>query len=592
MTDIIIIMNKKTLSNIIYYLLNFFLIICYIILMKQRKNFLTMDSIILLLLIIEFYIINRQYKLKTIIITLIISTILASILVLGTQLENLNIIFWNLNSLINIFNINFLMYILLSKLYSFFPLSKDKNFKILVKRKKFIITYLIIFLGLFITFLALYPGVYGYDAGYELLQLSDNNITITTHFSVLYSYILYYLVYTGKYIFGNFEVSLAIYSIFQLSFIAYVTSKITLYIYKKTDNKWLYYFSLLFFSFFPYHTILSISTCQDVFFSGFMLLIVLKLFELTDNNSDFFNNKMNILSFIINILLMCLFKNNGIYIILFTITISIIMINKDKLKLLIVMVIPIIVYFIIVGPIFSLMKIEKAESLREILSVPSQQLARTYNYSNLKQDYLKFYENSFNNIDDLSSYKFLPCLADNSKSNLNLNFINKNKKNFYMNYIIIGIDNPKSYIEAFLLNNLGIWYPLKKYYDSRMYHPYIEYNMLDAKFWNKNYIVINRKSYFPFYEKILNNLVNKNGLFKIPFVSVIFSMGFYFCTLIITIGYILINKNIMKYLIPISIIVGLIITILLAPGALFRYGYSMILLFPLLLGIFAEKKHI
>ena len=52
--------------------------------------------------------------------------------------------------------------------------------------------------------------------------------------------------------------------------------------------------------------------------------------------------------------------------------------------------------------------------------------------------------------------------------------------------------------------------------------------------------------------------------------------------------YILVRKA-YKYLLPISLLIGLIITIILGPVSLIRYGYPLIFVIPLVLTLFRIK---
>ena len=153
----------------------------------------------------------------------------------------------------------------------------------------------------------------------------------------------------------------------------------------------------------------------------------------------------------------------------------------------------------------------------------------------------------------------------------------------------IGVKDPENYVEAFLLNSLGFWYPNKNYNDDRMYHPYIEIEMLDAAKWNPRYVQIKRESKFPIYEKILNITIGKNVWKRIPVISTIFTTGTYFIIFIFLFLLTILRRN-FKYMLPISIILGLYATLFLSPVAVFRYCFPIIMASPLMINLILYQK--
>ena len=94
-------------------------------------------------------------------------------------------------------------------------------------------------------------------------------------------------------------------------------------------------------------------------------------------------------------------------------------------------------------------------------------------------------------------------------------------------------------------------------------------------------IEIKRNSKISIIEKYFKEVLNENKWQKIPVISSICSMGNYFVFGLFLIVLILYRKK-YKYLIPISIYVGIYITLFLSPVALYRYVYSIVISIPLL----------
>ncbi|MBP3799455.1 MAG: hypothetical protein ILA19_00600 [Bacilli bacterium] len=525
---------------------------------------------------------NKKEK----IFSIIFSIFLSLILVIGNQLDKTSNIKWNIITLIEIFCLIFAIFPFI--IYSFNIIKKIKkhyDFEITKKRK--IIIFSTIFVFNFLVFLAIYPGVYGYDAGFQIMEVLNKNIQLTSHFSVIYSYFLAKCIQIGQVLFNSNEIGFAIYSLLQMTFMTYVATRISLFSYKLSKNKYILLLSIIFFSLFPLYMIMTISACQDTIFGGIFALLIINFIEHYDNiKSKKIFIKIVILSF-----MLCAIRNNGYYALLVVVVMSLLFNKNKRLLSTIPLIISIVLYKIFTGPVYNYMNVYKEPPIREMSSIPSVQLARVYNYNKsiLNKDDLRNYKLFYNNLDKFKYYKIVPSISDTIKNVLNVEYTNNHLNEYVQFWLKVSLKDPKNYIEAFLLNNLGVWYPGKHYNDFRMYHPYIEYKMSNGKEANEDYENFERKSKLPIYDKILHLVVERNGWKIIPVVSAFFNLGTYFLIFIYSIGVCIIRKK-RKYIVAISAITGLYITIFLAPVALFRYSFPIVILLPIFAGIVLDKQ--
>ena len=524
------------------------------------------------------------------IFSIIFSVFLSLVLIIGSQLEFYSEIIWSFATLIKIIALSvsiFPLNYLLLKYVDKFKIQKSDNINY---KKIFVITFLIILFFNFLVFLALYPGEYGYDAGFQIMEILEKDVQITSHFSLLFSFILAKVVNLGKVLFGSYQVGFGIYCFLQMTFLSYVATKITVFCVKRIPNKIIYFINVLFFSFFPLYTLMSISAAQDSVFAGLFCLIILNVIELIENK-DYWKNKLKPISLGILIFLLCLIRNNGFYCILISIPFIFLSCKNKKVVVLLIFIIPLFAYKIYSGPVFNILGVTKTDTFREMLSIPSQQFARVYNY-NLKvfsKEELKQLKKFYPQIDDFKYYTYRQSIADPTKSVLNNKYVKSNLKDYISLWTSNGVKDPENYVEAFLLNSLGFWYPNKNYNDDRMYHPYIEIEMMDAAKWNPRYVQIKRESKFPIYEKILNITIGKNAWKRIPIISTIFTTGTYFIIFIFLFLLTILRRN-FKYMLPISIILGLYATLFLSPVALFRYCFPIIMVSPLMINLILYQK--
>lgn len=522
--------------------------------------------------------------------SIIFSVFLSLVLIIGSQLEFYSEIIWSFATLIKIIALSvsiFPLNYLLLKYVDKFKIQKSDNINY---KKIFVITFLIILFFNFLVFLALYPGEYGYDAGFQIMEILEKDVQITSHFSLLFSFILAKVVNLGKVLFGSYQVGFGIYCFLQMTFLSYVATKITVFCTKRIPNKIIYFINILFFSFFPLYTLMSISAAQDSVFAGLFCLIILNVIELIENK-DYWKNKLKPISLGILIFLLCLIRNNGFYCILISIPFIFLACKNKKVVVLLIFIIPLFAYKIYSGPVFNILGVTKTDTFREMLSIPSQQFARVYNY-NLKvfsKEELKQLKKFYPQIDDFKYYTYRQSIADPTKSVLNNKYVKSNLKDYISLWTSNGVKDPENYVEAFLLNSLGFWYPNKNYNDDRMYHPYIEIEMMDAAKWNPRYVQIKRESKFPIYEKILNITIGKNAWKRIPIISTIFTTGTYFIIFIFLFLLTILRRN-FKYMLPISIILGLYATLFLSPVALFRYCFPIIMVSPLMINLILYQK--
>lgn len=531
-------------------------------------------SINLIIFTLFFVIFNsiKKAEKNEIIFTIVFSLFLSTIVVIGTQLEIYSEIIWSFVTLLKILLLCVSIIPFIIKLLNFIENCKLNNIKKSNFKKLYIITFTIIFISGLLVFLALYPGLYGYDAGYQIMQILNEDTQLTSHFSILFCYLLAGIVNLGKILFNNYQVGFAIYCFLQMLFLSYVSSKITIYVIRKTNNIYIYLLSLVFFSIFPLYTVMAVSACQDSIFAGLFALIVLNFLEIVETK-DYWQKKHKpiILSFLI--LLLCLIRNNGLYCILIPILLTILFCKNKKIITLLVLIIPLILYKVFTGPIYDLLDIKKTDTFREMLSVPSQQLARVYNYNYdvFSKKELKQLNNYYDKIENFKYYSINQSIADQSKGALNNDEVKKDLFGYIKLWGKIGTKDPENYIEAFLLNSLGFWYPNKNYYDYRMYHPYIEIEMLDGPKWNEKYLDIKRESKFPIYLKVLNITLNKNSWTKVPVISTLFTAGTYF--------------------ILVLFLLGLYITLFLSPVALFRYSFPIAIILPIIISLIFTQKN-
>lgn len=587
--------NAKKIIDIIFAILSVGGIAYYLILGTAEES---VNNIIYIPLFFLYYHLYQKMipNKRRIVFSSMLSVVTSIILIVGAQLEKTSDMYWTVVTGIKVFLLMFALVPIYSKAIEWTEkITERKNCKELnIKRHYFFVVYGILFFFGLLGFLALFPGEYGYDAGYQIMQVQFDDVTITTHFSVLYSFILYGFVKLGDIIFNSYNIGFAIYSFFQMCVLTFVATKICVFTYKLTKRKILLVLTVLFFAIFPLHIIMMLSAAQDTLFCGILALLLMEAYNIAYSSEEFWGKYRNPIKYIVLSILLCMFRNNGMYILLFTGVTTILFVKKYKIRTLVMYVVAISIFFIYKGPIFKAMNVVEVDTIKEMSSIPCQQLARVYTYNrNAYTDSdIDLLNKIFSDTQDelFEFYEIRSSISDSIKATIDTNFVESNGNNIIDLYIRTLIKDPQNYTEGFLLNSIGFWYPNKNYPDSRIYHPFIELEMMDAKKWNERYLDIERHSLFPFYYELLECIVIKNGCNRLPVISSLFTCGTYFLLFVFTI-FLCLYKRKYTLLYPLGMIFGYYVTILLSPVCIFRYCYALVLSAPILLAFCVERSN-
>lgn len=466
--------------------------------------------------------------------------------------------------------------------------NKAQNNKILnfiFIKHPFISTIIILIICWLPYIVAFYPGIlspdpsnqikqfFGLDMQYrEYVIMLDENVNITNHHPVIHTLILGGCVWIGK-LFGSDNLGIFIYSIIQtimlISLLAY-----TIYYMKKLNTPiWFRKMTLLIYAFVPVFPFYAMSAVKDVMFSIFVIFYIIQLFDLIRNsNRNIYSNK-KILMLVILMLLITLFRNNGIYLILMSFPFLFIIDKKNRLKILITLFCPVILYYSFTNILLPTLKVTPG-SIREMLSIPFQQTARyVKEYDSEITDEERKIIDKILGYDDLAS-RYKPEISDPVKNNFN-KYSNKDDLNRYFKVWFKGlIKHPNVYMEATINNTYGYFYP-----DAKNWYIYYKYDkrLEDTGKFNYHYNSL----------KPLRDILSGYGkIFPyIPILGIIVSIGFCTWICMITFGFILKIKE-YKYLIYLTPVISLVLVCIASPvNTYFRYALGYVFAMPMIISI-------
>ncbi len=574
--------NKDIILNlsivIISFLATYFL--KYVINFEEEITY--TNSIVSLIVFVSFiYLLKKTFirenieKIKS---ACFLGIMFSTFLVIGNSIDtNSTVEYGNIQVYLAIIFISFVIDALIVQLYKLIEkFEKRKNKEKISKlnaNKKQLIAFLIIVVCWIPVFLAAYPGYFCYDAYDEFLQYLEERIT--TWHPPIHVFILGFIITHIANATYSFNIAIALYLFFQMLLIAGCFTYCISFLEKYNISKMIRIISVLYYALFPVVVMYAMCSTKDAIFSALAIVSIIMAIEALLNKEEFINSKSKQIKFVMVMFLAIIFRNNAIYAYIpFLIIFAIAMKNK---KILISIVSLIILYLIYIQIIYNVLQVSRTYN-SEAFSVPLQQIARVYNYnyeSLTKEELDTIYEYTT----DKQLKEYLPECSDKIKDLVYLG--NMGYSRFFKLWFEIGLKNPGMYIDSFLENTLGFWYPdtIIDGYNKKAPKLYGEETSYFAAMCEPPG---EEDSKIPWLRDIYYNISRYTDINKIPVISMLFSLGAMVWGLFICIGYNIYKKR-KKIVISLSIIFFLWLTVLLGPMVLVRYVLILFFGFPLIL---------
>lgn len=439
--------------------------------------------------------------------------------------------------------------------------------------KKLLIYWMIILISYVPCILGFYPGLLAYDAELQWSMMAETEFT--THHPIIHTLMIHLSVYLSRLTGHNNDYIMLFYNLIQVPIVTFCIGFGIAYLDKLNINKYMKYGILGYYVVMPIYSMLTISSTKDVLYGSLFLLSSVLLLE------SLRTKEIRIFRISIAFTLMNLFRNNSIYALFIFIIILALTLKREKifkLKLISVCLISIILSLGINKTLQYTLGI-KDGNVREMLSIPSQQIARTYCYNSYKSDWnnadLKEIDKIYPSLDMLGYYNVL--IADPIKNYIILDSPKESysMKEIVKEYISMGLKYPRDYILAYVLQNIGLWYSDEK----------------------TSYVVetVNRVPFSSDYEinnQIKSETMNKyytwfqlNTVYdKLPIVRRLFYAGTYTILNLVCL-FVMIIKNQKRYIWLPILIFSYLFTISLGPCIYTRYIFNVMLVVPILIGV-------
>ena len=492
--------------------------------------------------------------------------------------------------------INYLFDILFPKIStSKLKETTNKVYNFIFIKHSFIMPLVIILICWLPYLIAYYPGILGADQsnqvkqflGYDIpewsasnsTKLIDENVKITNHHPVLHTIGIGLCAKLGLAI-GNVNFGIFIFTLIQYILLGIALANIINFMKKLKVPYWIKVLSLLLFALSPTIAVCSVQVNKDVIFASLIILYVIRLYELIKSSN---NKKLTIKScigIIILSLLVCLFRNNGIYAIVLSLPFVAIIDKLNRKQILISSITVLIIYQLIISVILPLFRIPNS-GIREMLSVPFQQTARY-----VKEHGDEVTEEEKQIIDKILDYDTLaerydPLLSDPVKRDYNKNATTEDLINYFKVWFAQFLKHPTTYIQATMNNVYGYFYPET---NLRQYNYYMVNSIEDInEIENFDYGYIDELQGERHFIKGIASIIT-----KFPGISWTMNIAFNVWLIMIIFVYLIYSKK-NRYIIYLLPFISIILVCILSPvNAAYRYSISFIFGMPLTVAIFID----
>lgn len=439
------------------------------------------------------------------------------------------------------------------------------------KKRYFFIIWAFVFAAYLPIFLWFWPGNFVYDAPFQMGEVVWNSYN--THHPLLHTLLMGAAYKFGVWL-GDASTGFQFYTLFQMLILSAAFAYCAYYLYRRGVRRMYRVCVVLWFALFPMHAVFSISATKDIMFSAFFLWFMIFVVRLLFDRERFC--WYTYAGLILSGVLSCVMRHNMIYAIAAGTVVILLFVKRSRKEKLFTAGILAAVYILTSLAQAGLTAATDAKTndrYRETFGMALQCLARVAAYR--PEDVSETdYEEICIYMEEEEMLTYNPYLADNAKSATNEEVLKDNFVNFMKFFVKLGLKFPDEYIEAWVTNTMGYWYPL----DRGVYavNPIDFYHKL---IWTEHEIV--KRSYLDWPKVIYEPLYYYGDYVKAPVLGYLHRPDCWIWFLTYFLFWSIYKKRRDACLISVIPLMYLG-TCYLGPVAVLRYIYCLIVIVPLM----------
>ena len=442
-----------------------------------------------------------------------------------------------------------------------------------------ILSFLFLLLCWLPVFLAVYPGFFVYDAQDEYIQVATR--VFSTHHPLVHVLLLGGMICGVHKLTDSYNLGIACYMDFQMVLAAGIFTFLFSYLRKKGVTRVLRLIGIVWLGLFPTVVMFTLCSAKDALFTLALLLLLVCLLEM-GTEAAFFESKGWQSLFVVSGMGMMLLRNNGFYAFLVMIPVLLLLQKKRRWRLLFLAVCAVAGCMLVNGGLKAALHADDSE-YQELLTVPIQQLARTYKYAPevfSGEDREVLYEI----LDEEALSLYTPRLSDPVKYRFANETFARDKGKYAKLWLRVGLKKPLIYLNAWWMTSYGFWYP------DTVINVYGGNTVFTFTYKDNSYFGYEveqpgvRESKIPWLDEVYRKLSLEVWKEKVPVVSWLFSPGAMFWLYAFLFAWLL-SRGRYELLYPFLPIFLIWLTVLLGPTYLPRYVLFFWYALPLFLAV-------
>ena len=327
-----------------------------------------------------------------------------------------------------------------------------------IKKKIFLIYWMIIFVCWLPYLLSYYPGGLVGDGACTLEYALDSGIPKSSHWGVMYILVLRLFLKIGTLISSDINVGVYCYVITECILFSGACALVAFKLAKHGFPGWVSWVTVIMYAVSGFFASYSITLWKDGLFSAAVTIFILLLWELQQEKQLSVNYYI---LFTLIVIFICFWRSNGVPVmILCTLGITVLL-KRKGIKLVALCSAVVVFVSIIQGPVYDALEIKK-DTLVESMSVPIQQIAAVIN----SEDDLTAEQESilYNMIPrDKWFANYCPTLSDDLKNSVDQIYFSEHISEFMRVWVELLPSHLKTYIKAYMMQTLGFWQPNVSY---------------------------------------------------------------------------------------------------------------------------------
>lgn len=425
--------------------------------------------------------------------------------------------------------------------------------------------------------IAFYPGMLNYDLNTEYRQWFYGEWD--DRHPLLYIALCYGVYAVGR-LLDEPELALMVVTILRMAALATALAYSCVFVQRRRAPAWALVLLTALYGLLPIFSVMSVSAAKDTPFTAAVLVLSLLCWDAVENPKAFFASKRRCIAFVLMVVFTYHLRKNGVAA-LVLLPLLILMVRGFRKKAACLCVAGLAATLLVNAVIYAAFQPFDQPSF-QTYSIPAQQLVRAYNVGDMtaaeKEELRSWY------VDDQWGLMLHPHLADAAKGYLDQEKLKADGQSFLDLWARVGRKNKRIYAEAFLMLNIGSWYP-DDLTHSRIYRDtsgllkgYLQTDEYDFA----EYGVEQTPSPLPKLRSFVNKICRLNEYQKYPIVTVLFCTATPLWVILFACA-MLIARRRARCLTAVSGVMALWLSYLFGPCTLARYMLPLYALAPVLL---------